>query len=328
MNNTFHNSHSKPQILVTDSLFIFGEHEEKMRDAGFDVIRLDKPNASEAELVQAVKGRAGYLLGGIEQLTDRVINAADSLKAISFTGTAWQEHIPDRQAANRKGIGISNTPHSNSQAVAEWILTAGLAMVRNLFSLGRTGNATFMTTPGFEELSVGIVGLGHVGSSTADLFDGIKVKKVAYWSRSPKKTKYHKKELDELLATSDIVCFCVSAEAGDGYINSEKLSKMKDGAIVTASCESCVDQAALLAELKSRRLRAYLDFTPKSKEFMKLPLETFYCSNIKTSYNTSQANKLTSDMATKSLLNILAKGRDKYLVNPESKSTRFMTQQI
>ena len=55
----------KGTILVTDNLFIFPEHEAKLREAGYEIERLDKPEATEEELIEAVKGKVGYILGGI-----------------------------------------------------------------------------------------------------------------------------------------------------------------------------------------------------------------------------------------------------------------------
>lgn len=302
-------------ILVTDSLFIGDEHVRKLTEAGYEVERLDKPNATEQELCEAIKDKVGYILGGIEHVTPAVIDMADNLKAIAFTGTDWKEHIIAWQQAFDKGIAISNTPFSNSQAVAEWALTGAVSMVRRVYQLGRTGKDTFITTPGFNELHVGVVGLGHVGRMLADMFKGIGIGRVSYWSKSPKQTSFNRLELDELLGQADIVCFCVSAEAGKGYVDSAKLSQMKDGAIVTTMREVTLDEDALLVELKSGRLRAYLDYTPKTEGYLDLDLGIFYGSNIKTSYNTSQANKRTSDMATQSLLNLLSGIADKYRVN-------------
>ncbi len=36
----------KPTILITDSLFIFKDHEDALRAAGYEIERLDKPNAT------------------------------------------------------------------------------------------------------------------------------------------------------------------------------------------------------------------------------------------------------------------------------------------
>lgn len=52
------------KILVTDSLFIKAKHVKKLEVAGYVVERLDKPNATEDELCEAVKGKVGYILGG------------------------------------------------------------------------------------------------------------------------------------------------------------------------------------------------------------------------------------------------------------------------
>lgn len=303
------------EILITDSLFIDDNDVKTLENVGYSVERLDTPQATEAELCSAIKGKVGYILGGIEHVTPSVISAADELKAIAFTGTDWKEHIPAWNEAFEKGIAISNTPFSNSQAVAEWAFTGALSMVRRTYQLGRTGKETFITTPGFNELHVGIVGLGHVGSRLADMFTGAGFGKVSYWSKSPKESKYERRELDQLLNTSDIICFCVSADAGKGFIDEEKLGLMKDGAIITTMRELTLDESALLTELQQGRLRSYLDFTPETQGFADLDLGTFYCSNIKTSYNTSQANRKTSDMAVSSLINILNGKADPYKVN-------------
>ena len=78
------------KLLITDSLFIFPEHEKRLQDAGFEITRLDNPEATEAELIEAIKGKDAYILGGIEKVTAPVIAAADQLKIIALTGTVWQ----------------------------------------------------------------------------------------------------------------------------------------------------------------------------------------------------------------------------------------------
>ena len=130
-------------ILVTDSLFIFPEHEKMLRQAGYDIARLDKPAATEEELVRAIKGKVAYILGGIEKVTDAVINAADDLKVIVFTGSDWKQFIPGYALATQKDIAIANAPGANSYAVAEYTVALMLAMTRNVFELGRTGKAVF-----------------------------------------------------------------------------------------------------------------------------------------------------------------------------------------
>src|SRR4051812_12441903 len=94
-------------ILITDSLFIGSEEEARLKEAGHTFERLDKPCATEDELVEAIKGKTGYILGGIESVTERVIESADELKAIAFTGSGYREFIPGWELATKRGVAIS-----------------------------------------------------------------------------------------------------------------------------------------------------------------------------------------------------------------------------
>src|SRR5882757_6273946 len=123
----------KEKILITDSLFIFPEHEKLLNDAGYEIERLDKLSATEDELVEAIKDKVGYILGGIEKVTEKVIDAGDKLKAIIFTGIGYKDFIPAWEHATEKGIAIANTPNAPTHAVSEWAITMALAMNRGIF---------------------------------------------------------------------------------------------------------------------------------------------------------------------------------------------------
>jgi phosphoglycerate dehydrogenase-like enzyme len=307
-------------ILVTDSLFIFPEHEEILQKHGYQIERLNKPNATEEELIQALKGKVGYILGGIEKITERVIESTDELKAIAFTGSDWVNFIPGFNLATQKGIKISNTPGANTYAVAEYTITMMLAMSRNIFELGRTGKTSFQTRVSLKDLTIGIIGMGHIGSKVASMLKGLEAGKIIYNSRQ-QKSEIEKQtgatfvDLETLLKTSDIVSLHFSKEAGAGFIDTEKLALMKDGAlIVNCGFTGAIDNEALFKELKSGRIRAVQD-DPVNQDFNELPLSVWFCSNSHTAYNTFEANKLASDMATQSILNLLDTGEDKYKVN-------------
>src|SRR5467141_223504 len=118
----------KGKILITDTLFMTDEHVKRIEKAGYEVERLDKTAATEDELITALKGKVGYVLGGIEKVTDNVIESADKLKVIAFTGADWQALITGWEKAKAHGIKISNAPGANSPAVAELAITLTLAM--------------------------------------------------------------------------------------------------------------------------------------------------------------------------------------------------------
>src|SRR3989344_1800440 len=145
----------KEKILITDCLFIFPEHEKQLRDAGYEIERLNTPTASQEQLIERITGKVGYILGGVEKITDRVIDAADELKAIAFTGADWINFIPGHARATERGIAIANTPGANASAVSEYTITLLLAMIRDIFELGRTGKKKFETTRSLNQLTIG-----------------------------------------------------------------------------------------------------------------------------------------------------------------------------
>lgn len=95
------------KILVTDSLFVKQKHIKMLEDAGFEVERLDKPNAPDEEIRAALKGKVGYLQGGIEKISEATIDAADELKAIVFTGTSWKSFIPAHEHVTKKALPLA-----------------------------------------------------------------------------------------------------------------------------------------------------------------------------------------------------------------------------
>jgi D-3-phosphoglycerate dehydrogenase len=304
-------------ILITDSLFIHPEHEEKLRVAGFEIERLDKPQATEEELIKAIKGKDGYILGGIETLTNKIIDEADNLKVIVFTGIGYKDFIPNHEYVTSKGISIANTPDAPTHAVAEWSVTMALAMNRNIFDLGRSGEKKFMTSRGIENQHIGIVGLGRIGKEIAKMVRPFRPASISYFSKHKHHdTEMEYKDLDVLLKQSDIVFLCVSKDAGKDFFGKEQLAQMKDSSLlVTFVAENIIDEEALLAELKVGRIRAVSDHPIHNEESLKLPLSTWYCFNASNAFNTETELKLCSDVATDSMINLLTTGEDKNKVN-------------
>ncbi len=124
------------------------------------------------------------------------------------------------------------------------------------------------------------------------------------------------KDLNNLLSESDITFLCVSEDAGHNFLDKEKLSHMKDGSLlVSFMANGIINEEDLLVELEDGRIRAISDNPFKNEAFKKLSLNNWYCFNGSNAFNTKAGIKLTSDMVTKTILNILETGNDKYKVN-------------
>lgn len=305
----------KATILVTDTLFIYPEHIKKLNDAGYDVERIEKPDSTESELCEAVKGKVGYILGGIESVTEKIIDAADQLKVISVLAVGYEFFVPAWKHALDKGIVITSTPSGPTNEVAEWAVTACLIMNRNFLELGKIGDKQFAVTKGIESQKVGIIGLGRIGSRVAEIVKAFKPHSIRYSGRQPHPEKEKPLgvsylELPELLNQSDIVFLTVGDDAKN-FIGAEELKCMKDGSLlVNITHPGIIVETALLTELRKGRIRAITDH-PMSREFDSLPYSHWYSMNSSNTI-TEAGSKLMSDMATESILNVLAGGEDQY----------------
>lgn len=300
------------KILVTDSLFIFSEHEQKLKDAGYDVVRLDKPNATEDELCEAIKGKVGYILGGTEKVTDAVIESADELKAIAFTGIGYKSFIPGYDTAIKKGIAISNVPDGPTQPVAEWALSAALFMNRGFSDLQ---NTTFMTTRGLQDQTIGIIGLGRIGKRIATMLQPFQPAKILYNSlhqhasdEQPLNLQFS--EVTPLLKASDIVFLCVSDEAGKDFFTADHFANMKhDALLVSFMHPGVINADALFDALSSNAIRAISDY-PMNDRFNSLSASRWYSFKASNAFNTAPSLAFTSNEATAALINLLTTGKD------------------
>ncbi len=307
----------KGKILITNSLFT-DEGVKRIENAGYEVERILKDNVSENELIIGLQDKVGYILGGIEKVTEKVIESANKLKVIAFTGTDWRALIIGWPKAKEKGIKISNAPGANAPAVAEFSLALALLMERNLIELGRAGNITFQTTHTLHNAEVGVIGAGNIGSRIIKMISTFSPAKIRYFSRSPKPAVEDGGaefvDLDTLVRTSDVIFIAIPGSAGM-LLNKAKIDALKDGAlIVHISPPNLIDFDALLPRLQNETLRAAIDWPAPAEEFTKLPLHIWYNMNTHTAYNTYSVMKLCSNMATNSLLNLLEKDDDKHRV--------------
>ncbi|GAA3108698.1 NAD(P)-dependent oxidoreductase [Nonomuraea salmonea] len=107
-----------------------------------------------------------------------------------------------------------------------------------------------------------IVGYGSIGSALERRLEGFEVEVVRV-ARRARDGVHAMDELPALLPEADVVVLLVPATPDTaGMVDSSFLARMKDGAVlVNAARGGIVDTDALLAELKTGRLRAALDVT-------------------------------------------------------------------
>jgi glyoxylate reductase len=163
----------------------------------------------------------------------------------------------------QQGVAVTNTPGVLDAATADLAWALILAARRRVVEGDRrvrAGEWTGSWADGFlaEELTgstLGIVGLGRIGSAVARRAEGFELRVLSLRSGDSGDM------LDELLAQSDLVTIHAPlTPQTEGLIDARRLALLRDGAVfVNTARGEIVDEDALVAELVSGRLRAGLD---------------------------------------------------------------------
>jgi lactate dehydrogenase-like 2-hydroxyacid dehydrogenase len=225
-------------ILFTACTFS-AEQIDRLENQGFHIVP-EKGNLSENELAEAIKNMDGYIQGGDEIVTEKIINSANKLKVISFLGAGYENYIDIKSALN-KGIIVTYTPGANATSVAEFSVALLLDAVKKISfqnSESKKGIWNKQKVTNLQNKTVGIIGMGSVGSLVATILHCGFGMKIIYYNRSAKTELEHQLhaqqvELNDLLIASDIISIHIPLSEDTKYlINQNELNKCKKDAIL------------------------------------------------------------------------------------------------
>ena len=227
------------KAVIMESLGVSAEemrkHREPFEAKGMVFAEYARTNDPEQMIAQAKD--ADVMIVANMPVPEKVVRACDHLKFIdvAFTGV---DHIPV-SAAREMGIAVSNASGYSTEAVAELVLGMALSMARNMRAVedrcreGKTKDGLI----GWEikGKTVGIIGLGKIGTRTAELFHAFGAEIVAH-SRSihaDAPACIRQTTLEETLKSADIlVLHCPLNDSTRGMISKEKLGMMKKTALL------------------------------------------------------------------------------------------------
>ncbi len=220
----------------------------------------------------------------------------------------------DVAACAERGVVVTNTPGVLDAATADLTFALMLAARRRVVEgdrLVRSGGWTGSWAEGgfAEELTgstLGIVGLGRIGSAVARRARGFELR-VLYTQRHPVETDLGKyRELDPLLAEADVVTVHAPlTPETDRLIDARRLALLRDGAcFVNTARGEIVDETALVAELVSGRIRAGLDVFAREPE---VPGELLELPNVVLTPHLGSATRQAREAMTRLVVdNLLA----------------------
>jgi glyoxylate reductase len=195
-------------------------------------------------------------------------SAGERLKLVANFG-AGVDHI-DVEAANRRGITVTNTPSVLAEDAADMAMALILAVPRRLVEGVRaleTGtfsgwSPTWMLGRRVKGKKLGIIGLGRVGQAIARRAGAFGLE-INYHNRRPINTHVEKElgatfwdSLDQMLAHMDIVSVnCPHTPSTYHLLSKRRLELLSPHAyVVNVSRGEIIDEAALADMIASGRL--------------------------------------------------------------------------
>ncbi len=258
---------TKPVVLVT----------RKLPQAVEDRLRRDyDPRFNDEdrlytndELIALASGAAGIVACHTDGLSaDVIARLPDTIRVIANVSVGV-DHV-DLHAARERGIAVTNTPGVLADATAEVTILLLLGAARRasegerLVRAGHwnTWSPSFMVGTQVTGKRLGIIGMGQVGRVTAQRARGFDMT-IHYHNRRrlppdlEAGATYHQTP-EALLPHCDFLALhCPATAETQRLLNAERIALLPDGAIVVnAARGSIVDEAALMAALRSGKLAA------------------------------------------------------------------------
>jgi D-3-phosphoglycerate dehydrogenase len=247
------------KILVSDNLSEKGV--EILRNGGLEVDV--NTGLKPEELKEIIGNYDGLVVRSATKATEDIISAAGNLKVIGRAG-AGVDNI-DIAAASKKGIVVMNTPGGNTVTTGEHTIAMMMALTRNIPQATASmkqekwekkklsGREVFNKT-------LGIIGMGRVGSIVASRAQGLKMNVIVYdpfvTQDSAEKQGIELVDLDELYNRSDYISVHTPlSKETRGFVNKEAFDKMKDGVmILNCARGGIIDEQALMDALDSGKV--------------------------------------------------------------------------
>lgn len=228
------------------------------------------PDVKDESLLEAIQAeQPDVLIVRGTRVTEPMLDAGP-IKLVVRAGAGY--NTIDVEAASKRGIYVSNCPGQNSVAVAELAFGLILALDRriadNVAQLreGQWNKGEFSKARGIFGRTLGLVGLGKIGQEMIPRAKAFGLRVVA-WSRSltdEAAAEFGVERAESpaaVAASSDIVSVHLALTGGTrNLLGATFFAAMKPGALfINTSRGEIVDEAALMAAMVSRSIRAGLD---------------------------------------------------------------------
>ena len=250
------------KVLVADKISPKGVAYLRAQP-GFEVV--EAYGSSPEKILELVKDVHAIAVRSETKITAAVFAAAPLLKVVGRAGVGVDN--VDVEAATERGVVVMNTPAGNTIATAELTFTHILCGARPVpqaaasMKAGQWDRKSFSGIELFRK-TLGIVGLGRIGSEVAKRAQAFGMRVLAYDPYlAPSRAKAMQVEgvtLDELLRQSDYITVHMPLTDDTRYmIDEAAFEKCKKGLrIFNCARGGIIEEAALVAALKTGKVAA------------------------------------------------------------------------
>ncbi len=244
-----------PKILVSDPIDQVGI------DILSQVATVDiRTTLSPEEITQVIPEYDAIMIRSGTKLTKEIIEAGKNLKIIGRAGVGVDN--VDVPTATRQGIVVVNSPEGNTIAAAEHTLAMMLALSRFIpdanvsLKSGKWDRKSFTGVEVYKK-TLGVIGLGKIGSHVATVARAMDMKLLAYdpflTAERAEKLGVNLVELEILLRESDYITLHLPKTKETYHlIDAAKIAIMKPGVrIVNCARGGIIDEAALAEALQN-----------------------------------------------------------------------------
>ncbi len=225
------------------------------------------------EILAVISDYDALVVRSQTRASTEIIEAGKNLQVIARAGVGTDN--VDIEAATRRGIVVVNAPTGNTISAAEHTIALMLALARHipqanaLLKSGVWRREDFMGTE-VRNKTLGIIGLGGVGSEVARRARGLEMKLIAH---DPFISVDHARNLQvelvsfkQLLKESDFITLHLPLTASTkGLIGAKELSMVKPQVhIINTARGGLIDEPALVKAIREKRVAgAAVDVFPK-----------------------------------------------------------------
>jgi len=247
------------KIIIADNM-----EKEVVAEIG----KLGRTEFMPKDLNAALSDADVLIVRSATKVAEELLARAPKLKIVARAGVGT-DNI-DKSACEKRKIKVVNTPGASSNAVAELAMGMMFAISRRLTKADSGMKAgkwlkKELTGTEIDGKTLGIVGLGRIGTMLAMKARGLGMNVIYYDIGANSTAMERKVNLEELMSSADFISLHVPLLPTTArMINAEAIGRMKKNAVIVNTARGgLIDEDALYSALKEGRIAgACLDVYP------------------------------------------------------------------